>query len=403
MLTEIIHWAALALGTVISFIYFKNLGDLTQAVFKVERKGIVFAIRHEKALVVTSLAALAVSAGLHFGQGAGVQWAFASIAGLDLAMIGFTLIWVHAAMRNQQDHARYFSNEEATSWLRPEESVIVIENAGEARAHPDHHLSRPHLAGSPDGLGGDNVIMTYCALTHLGVGYKAEIDGQPLDLEVAAQHGNNLIMKDRGTSEPIQQVYGTRECDGRRGAGMQAWPTFRMSFRGFKRAYPEGTVFLNPIASVLKNPLLALFDRGVELAFLNSLIPHHNTERLMFETMDVEDPRLPRKALVWGFEVGEESVAYTEEFVRANGNLVNATIGERRVVVAYDPEFESLGVFYNETDGPIRNIDFWGESDQGRLARVENLKPGAYWCVWVNYFPETKLNVNDGSEEVQAA
>jgi hypothetical protein len=38
--------------------------------------------------------------------------------------------------------------------------------------------------GSPEGLGGENIIMTYCCMTHLGHGYKPEIDGEKLDLEV---------------------------------------------------------------------------------------------------------------------------------------------------------------------------------------------------------------------------
>lgn len=42
---------------------------------------------------------------------------------------------------------------------------------------------------------------------------------------------------------------------------MKPWSTLRMSFRGFQKAYPEGTVFLNkPFA----NPLLRLFDMVIE-------------------------------------------------------------------------------------------------------------------------------------------
>jgi hypothetical protein len=276
--------------------------------------------------------------------------------------------------------------------VRPEESVIVIENNGEARAHPDYHIKRPHLAGTPEGLGGENVIMTYCCMTHLGLGYKPEIDGKPLKLEVLAQHGNNLIMKDLTTGEPIQQMYGTRECDGRHGDGMQPWPTFRMTFRGFERAFPEGEVFLNPIKRFRENPFLFFFDNFVEMIFLWATVPHHNSEKLLFETMSVEDDRLPRKALVWGFTVGAEAMAYTEEFIRTNQNLVNANVGGRNIVAAYDEEFESVGIFYNDGDQPITSIDFWGNSNVGKLSRVETVNAAAYWCVWVNFFSETDLN-----------
>ena len=66
-------------------------------------------------------------------------------------------IWLHLGLRNQQNSARYYSVEEARDYVRGDESVIVIENNGQARAHSDYYIKRPHLAGSPDGLGGHNV------------------------------------------------------------------------------------------------------------------------------------------------------------------------------------------------------------------------------------------------------
>ena len=35
----------------------------------------------------------------------------------------------------------------------PDKLSLKIENNGEARAHPDYHIKRPHLAGTPEGLG----------------------------------------------------------------------------------------------------------------------------------------------------------------------------------------------------------------------------------------------------------
>ena len=108
--------------------------------------------------------------------------------------------------------------------------------------------------------------------------------------------------------------------------------------------------------------------------------------------MDVEDDRLMRKDMVWGFNIGEDCVAYTEEFVRQHDNLVNATVGDRRVVIAWDSDYESIGVYYNDNDQDVTQIDFWGSSDLGALQRVETVKAAIYWCVWANYFPDTDLN-----------
>lgn len=391
-MVELIYWVALAAATYAAFVYFRDLGDVTQALLDVSRKNMLSAIRNENKLVAVGLIGTAISVLLHSIYGAGIGWVTLTLAIANVFMVGFPWIWLHLGLRNQQNSARYYSVEEARGYVRGDESVIVIENNGEARAHSDYHIKRPHLAGSPEGLSGENVIMTYCAMTHLGQGYKPEIKGEKLDLEVIAQHGNNLIMKDVRSGEPIQQMYGTRECDGRYGEGMQEWPTFRMPFKTFAKAYPDGKVFLNKIPPFREQPIVCLFDHLVELVFLWGTVPHDRTQTLMFKTMDHEDSRLHSKEYVWGFNVGKDSVAYTQDAIREQNDLINVQVGGRDIVVAYDQQFESVGVFYNDTGSPVTSVDFRGESDKGKLARVETVKAGSYWCVWVNYFPETDLN-----------
>jgi hypothetical protein len=389
---ELIYWVALAAATYAAFVYFRDLGDVTQALLDVSRENMLKAIRNENKLLAIGLIGTAVAVLLHYVYGAGIGWVTVTLAIANVFMVGFPWIWLHLGLRNQQNSATYYTVEEAKDFVRGDESVIVIENNGAARAHPDYHIKRPHLAGSPEGLGGENVIITYCAMTHLGQGYKPEIKGEKLDLEVIAQHGNNLIMKDLNTGEPIQQMYGTRECDGRYGEGMQEWPTFRMPFKAFAKAYPQGKVFLNKIPTFRENPLVCLFDHFVELVFLWGVVPHDRTQALMFKTMEHQDDRLHSKEYVWGFNVGKDSVAYTQDAIREHNDLINVQVGGRDIVVAYDPQFESVGVFYNDSGVPVTSIDFWGASDRGKLARVETVKAGSYWCVWVNYFPETDLN-----------
>ena len=389
---ELIYWIASAAGTYAAFVYFRDLGDITQVVLDVSRGNMLKAIRNEHKLIAVGLLGTSLAAVLHLAYDVGVGWLTVVLVAANIFMIGFPWVWLRVGLRNQQTSANYYSIEEARDYLRGDESVIVIENNGEARAHSDYHIKRPHLAGTPEGLGGENVILTYCCMTHLGHGYKPEINGEALDLEVIAQHGNNLIMKDRVTGEPIQQMYGTRDCDGRYGEGMQEWPTFRMPFKAFAKAYPNGKVFLNKIPAFSKNPLLFLFDHIVEIVFLWATVSHDRTHSLLCETMAHEDDRLPRKEYVWGFNVGKDSVAYTQDAIREQGGLINVSVGGRGVVVSYDPEFDSVGVYYNDTGAAVNSIDFWGESDRGKLARVETVKAASYWFVWVNYFPETDLN-----------
>ncbi len=228
---QVSYWLMMSAGTIVALRYFRDLGDITQVLLDVKRKDMIFAIRHEYKLIFSSSACVLIATFIDIQLNVGWGWSTAGFVTLDAFLLGFPWVWLHIGLRNQQSRARFYPIAEARKYLRETESVIVIDNNGEARAHPDYHIKRPHLAGTPEGLGGEqNVIMTYCCMTHLGLGYKAEIDGEAQDLTVIAQIGNNLIMRD-GDGEPIQQMYGTRECDGRYSEKkMEQWPIRRNSF-----------------------------------------------------------------------------------------------------------------------------------------------------------------------------
>ena len=389
MIGSLLFYASLVVSIVIGLLYFRDLGDVSQMVLRVKRENMHRFIRKEYTFIGVGLAGFAVTALTYFFLDAGNGWVFWIGFGLVVLLYGFPWVWVHVALRNQKDSAKYYPIAESWDWLNPSSGVVVLEKDGVARAHPDSHIMRPHLAGNEEGLAGENVVMTYCALSNLGTGYIPEIDGEQVDLEVVAQHGNNLILRDNKTGEPIQQIYGHRASDGEGGRSMQNWPTFRMSFRGFVKAYPEGTVFLNKPSD---NPLLRLFDTLIDVGYVPGIIRQHNEAKPLMDNMTHTDTRLHNKSYVWGVNIGRDAVCYTDDFVIEQGGLVNATIGGRDIVMGYDPIYESLGAWYNDSGEAVTMIDFFGKSDQGRLTRVESLKPGMFWHAWVEFFPHTDIN-----------
>ena len=400
MIASIVFWSGLVLGLGIGLLYFRDLGDVSQMLIRVKRESMVRFIRNEYRLIALGLAGLASMSAAHLGFDAGPASLWWAALAASAVLYGFPYIWVHVGLRNQKNSARYYSIDEAADYVAPSNQVIVIEHNGVARAHPQAQLLRPHLAGNDDGLNGENVVMTYCAMANLGVGYTPEIEGEKVDLEVLAQHGNNLVLRDNRTGEPIQQIYGYRDrdaapasegvaCPLRPTLSMRPWPTFRMTFRGFRKAYPDGTVFINKPSS---NPLLRLFDMGLEALFSSSIDRQHREARPVMDNMTRYDDRLPNKTYVWGVNLGGEAVCWTDDFVVEQGNVVNAVVGGRSVVVAWDPRYESLGVWYNDTGAPVAEIDFFGETPVGRLERVDVLKPGLFWHVWAEFFPDTDIN-----------
>ncbi|EEE39104.1 hypothetical protein RKLH11_2950 [Rhodobacteraceae bacterium KLH11] len=405
-----------ALGVIVSlgigFVYFRDLGDVSQMLLKVKRENMVRFIRHEYRLIGVGLGGFAVATLAHFLLGGGPFWLWLVAAVLTLLFYGFPYVWVHLGLRNQLNDARYFPVEEARKYVGPTAPVIVIEHNGHARAHPDAQIMRPHLAGDAEGLGGEDVVMTYCAMANLGQGYSPRIEGRRLNLDVLAQHGNNLILRDNDTGEPIQHIYGFREADRdpnpdgpacpiRPEAQMKPWPTFRMTFRGFQKAYPDGEVFLNKPSS---NPLLRLLDMMTEITFGWGIGRQHQEDAPVMDNMDRSDHRLPNKTYVWGITIGKDATCWTDDFIVESDWIVNANVGGRDVVVSLDPKFESLGVWYNDFGKPVTRCDFWGHSDQGQLKRVETLRAGVFWHVWSEFFPNTDINrVGSGSIATEEA
>jgi hypothetical protein len=162
-----------------------------------------------------------------------------------------------------------------------------------------------------------------------------------------------------------------------------------MSFYGFEKAYPDGKVFINVPS---RNPLIWLVDFIVNFAFSWGIHKQGLYEKPIMDNLSHSDSRLPAKVNVWGFNVGDDYVCYTKEFLIENDNLINAKVGGRDVVISYAPIMDSVGVYYNDSGEAVTKIDFFGDSDQGKLSRMETLKAGIYWHVWVNFFQDTDVN-----------
>ena len=58
---ELIYWITLAVATYAAFVYFRDLGDVTQALLNVSRDNMLKAIRNENKLVACGLLGTAVA------------------------------------------------------------------------------------------------------------------------------------------------------------------------------------------------------------------------------------------------------------------------------------------------------------------------------------------------------
>ena len=165
-------------------------------------------------------------------------------------------------------------------------SMIVLETDQGARAYADYYLLQPHVVqgGTVDG---EEVIMTYCVLANLPTPFINDINGSEVNFKVLAQTNNNLLIWDRASGEIIQQITQTCEFSQNR---LDPVPVMEMTWKGFKRAFPQGTVFYNQ------------WDSPVEIA-LDAVMPledNFTSDQWMFNTVNFDDKRFKTKEMIIG-------------------------------------------------------------------------------------------------------
>ncbi len=278
-------------------------------------------------------------------------------------------------LRSEQHGAEFISISEADTLLNDSEDVLVLEIAGDARAYPREWMQLPHFAGHT--VGGQEVVMSYCALSDLPQAFSTSVNGQEADYRVIAQVHNNLIFTDTETGELYQQMTGRGEYSG---ATPQSYPVQRMPWGSFKALYPDGQVFYTKPN---------IFDQFTQLIFDAGLKAHYAGQPL-FPTLTMDDDRLPSGEPIWGMQANGDAVAVAQSAFAETTQLPLQLDG-RAVVAVWYPEYNMMGAFYAPADlAELGDIDAYGMSALGLLERVK-LYPGVRWMVWSHWFPDSRV------------
>jgi hypothetical protein len=301
------------------------------------------------------------------------------LAGMILVINYFVpYIW----LRGHHHTAEFISVSDADVLLKDEDDVFVLEIDGDVRAYPRDWMMIPHIAG--DTVGGTQVVMTYCALSNLPQAFSSYIDEDEANLKVLSQVHNNLVMVDTNSGELYQQISNASPVTGQ---ALSPRAGQRMPWHSFKELYPDGRVF-----HIKASGLLGLLDKITYQMFVFSLEDHYTGPDPLFPTLNLDDDRLPIKEQIWGVNLGGEQVAYTRSFLEKT-LLHNTMIGGEPVLVAWFPEFETVGVFSRGIEGnqiEAGEIDVHGNTPYGKLERLPQF-PGVFWMVWSHWFPGTSI------------
>lgn len=405
-----LFWGLMIIAQVCAFILFKDLADISQWWVQSTREFTMGVWYLRWPLAIVTLAALAASIWLWRGNRGIISTPLISLLAFLCLFNWYSGVLNTTLMFRPKlgDDAMFVSVQDAPKYLEEmfhaayekdrfesadEISMIVLETDQGARAYTDYYLLQPHVVEAGT-IKGEEVIMTYCGLTNMGIAYSPVIGDQRLDLRAMTQLRNNLVMADSNTGEPIQQFWGTLERDGEHGPAMKQWATTRMPFGSFRKLYPDGKVFINGIRQQSGNPLVRAFDTAIRDGMMVHAVRtlQWQSNEPAFPTIKEFDDRLPRKELVYGLNVGDDYVAYTKDFIDDNDDLLNVEIGNRPVVIYYDREFDSVAAYYNDSGNPVTSVDLFGNSDQGKLERIETMKSAVFWFIWYDFNRSTDVN-----------
>lgn len=268
---------------------------------------------------------------------------------------------------------------------RIDEVVYVIEYEGDSVAFPRNTMSIPHLAGVE--LAGREILLANCVLSNLAVAYDPSFNGEETDFRVQAQVNNNLTMFDANSGEIFSQFTGESVFNDSTAVFPESYPIQMMPFDSYRRLYPDGKVYaLNE---------LGLFSWIWTGPAMPKLVDLFENGKPVYNTLPLDDDRLPQQEQVYGVQFNDESVAYTRDYLIDKG-ILNTKVGDKDIVLVYFDEYDTIGLFDRNLKGEIISIekideiDTYGNTRKGRLKRLDMFN-GVFWMIWSFNNPDTVL------------
>lgn len=377
--SKIIALITLALALLIAIAGVLIMTDAGQLI-GIEKPVIVWYFRYSLAIMLISLLALIV--GLRIAKKNNYiskKWSILIVVFWLVCIISTKYAAPYIMFKTQQTGAVYIPISEAKDYLKDDNRVLVVNHNGVQRAFPPEYIWQAHIFGGD--YAGDDVVFAYCVMTNLGTPFINDINGEKGNFKVLAQTNNNLLIWDTKSDEIIQQITNESEFSKSR---LEPLPVLEMTFRGYKKLFPNGSVLYNT------------WDTPIE-KMLDALMKPEDTwhgDDWMFKTANFDDKRLPEKEHIIGIrdDNANKQLAFTKAFIKQKG-VYNFEVGNKKLVISYFPEYETIACFNRTIDGEaidVENISIFGETPQGTLEQ-EYIYNSVLWAVWAHYYPNTDV------------
>jgi hypothetical protein len=308
------------------------------------------------------------------------------------------------------DRPRFDSVTQADGWLKPQEPVVHLAVAGDARAYPLQILIWHEIVN--DDVGGAPVVVTFCPLCNTAIAFDRRLEGRLLDFGTTGNlRHSDLVMWDRQTESWWQQITGEAIVGELAGARLRPLPAAIVSWDEFRRGSPGGRV--------LSRETGHRRDYG-----RNPYVGYDRIDQSPFLFQGKTDGRLPPMERVVTVSLGGEDAAYPLSGLRER-RVVADTVGGRPIVVfyrsgttsaldaaaiadsrdvgataVYSPVVEGRQLTFRPSDDAFVDAETgtrWsllGRATAGPLAgkQLDPIVAGNhFWFAWAVFKPETRL------------
>lgn len=221
------------------------------------------------------------------------------------------------------DRPRFVAVNQASSWLKPQEPVVVLKIGTDVRAYPIQILMWHELVN--DTVGGLPVAVSFCPLCNTAIAFDRRYDGRVLEFGTTGRlHYSNLVMYDRQSESWWQQATGEAIAGRYAGGSLTFLPASMISWGEFMRAYPSGMVLSRETGYLRDygdNPYLGYDDIAAS--------------PFLYHGPDVPGQLRPMERVLT-VELNGESVAYPYQLLEQQ-RVVDDVVGGRPIVVIWEP------------------------------------------------------------------
>lgn len=239
---------------------------------------------------------------------------------------------------------------QADQWLDARDMVLGITYNGMAKAYPLRVISWHEVVN--DNFGGENILVTFCALTHSGQAYKGT------DAGVSAMvFNNNTLFYDNATRSLWGQMTGQAVSGDLAGTYLEKVPVVYTTWKEWTLMHPETSVLSMANSEGIDYSKVAYseFENTVELPF----------------PVSYTNKKLPLKSKVIGLEVDGKYKAYPFSMLKSSNTVVEDYFNGMKVRISFNAENESFVM--TDEDGALLPVVV------------------SYWYAWYAYHTDTKI------------